>query len=150
MRMFPDSGENQGVRNRLRGEIAYIGVKSVGLSDEMHSLSWFHGGSGGALERSEDPCHVSCELSHGLESFDVACGFAGGAAVGDVPILGSDDGHVGHLQGHLEALERSSSAATPADGKDGSGFAPEIATAAIEGALHDTEQSSVGLPIING
>lgn len=94
--------------------------------------------------------HVVGKGAHGLQALDVASGFAFGAAKEDIPILGGDDGHIAHLEGHLQGLKRCRAAAATTHAHHGRGLAVEDAFTGEEHTLLIGQQSAGRLPVVDG
>ena len=102
-------------------------------------------GSGFASGGLEQEGHVIGQGAQDLHPFLIQCRLAGFAAVDNVPVLRCHDGHVHHLERHVQGIEGSGGAAPSAD-CDGSGrLACNGSAVGVEGPLDDAQNGSVGL-----
>jgi hypothetical protein len=67
-----------------------------------------------------------------------------------VPILGGHNGHIKHLEWHIQSLEGSRSTTTTTYCNGGGRLACDVGTIGVEGSLYDSEQSPVRLAVIYG
>lgn len=91
-----------------------------------------------------------CQRAHRLHALCIGCGLSCFTAVGDVPVLRSDQRHIHHLHRHLQRLESSGRTSATTDRYGSAGLVLDIGTVAEESTLHDSEQGSVRLTVING
>ena len=124
------------------------------LPDEMHWLPGFAGWKAGlgflGFDGTEQEGHVMCQGAHRLHALCIGSGLSCFTAVSDVPILRSDERHIHHLHRHLQRLESSCCASATTDRYGCARLVLDMDTVAEESALHDSEQGSVRLTVING
>lgn len=84
-----------------------FGKDSKKLSDKVHEfrlLVALRCGLAAGVDFLQQPGHVVAERAHGLHALFVELRLAFAGAVGDVPALGRDHGHVHHLEHQIARL----------------------------------------------
>jgi hypothetical protein len=90
-----------------------------------------------------------CQGAHGLHALYVLSGFSFLTAIGDVPILRGDNGHIAHLKHHVHRLVGDIGATTAAYTDIGYRLVSESVTIAVEKPLNEGHGCGIGNTIVD-
>ena len=97
----------------------------------------------------QQPCHIVGQGAHGLHALVVKRSLSFLASIDDVPVLRSHHGHVHHLEGHVQCLERCGGSTPSAYAYRCGRLVLHLGASRVEQPLHQRQHRAVGLSVID-
>lgn len=115
----------------------------------MHRLPLFSFGEWLSIYIPEQERHIIRQRAHRLHTFRIQGCLSFLASVNDIPILGCYHRHIHHHKWHVQRLERGRGTSSAAYSYSCSRFIAIILSCGEEHSLHERQDRSVGLAVID-